>query len=747
MNGESKGEPSLTGQGVNRIEGPLKVSGHAPYAADYPAEGLLHGVIVGSRIASGKILSIDAAAALAMPGVVAVFTHENRPSAGSIGMRYRDLVGPPGTPFRPLNDERILFAEQPIALVVADSYETARDAAALVRATYQEEPFETDLDRAVADAFVPTLPRPFVHRPPSPRGDAEGAFATAPFKIEAHYETAPEYHNPIELYATTAALGADGKMTVYDKNQGSQNVHLYLRLALGLRAMDLKVVNAYVGGAFGSGLRPAHTVFLAALLANHLGRSLRVVATRAQMFAITYRPHTRQVVELGCGTDGRLVALRHHAVGATSNYEDQQEVVVNWSGLAYACDNVKLSYEVARLATPTPADMRAPGAASGIFALECAVDELAELAGLDPLAFRLANWVEHDQNSGKEITAKALRECYAEGAERFGWARRPLHPRARREGHELVGWGMAGGIWEAAMAPLPSRARATWRLDGRLEIAAAASDIGTGTYTILAQIAAEAFGLEADQVAVILGDSSLPYNPIEGGSWMAASTGAAVARACDKLKRALLKAAQASHGVPRGARGVRFAGGKLLGDAIPGGALPIGEVLAAGGEPVAAMGTTMPQLMGPLRHVSYTHSATFAEVRVDEDLGVARVTRVVAAIAAGRILNPKTARSQILGGVVMGIGRALHEEGLFDHRFGRVMNASLGDYHIPTNADVYDIEVIFVKEDDPRASPLGVKGVGEIGIVGVAPAIANAIWHATGRRVRSLPITPDKLLG
>ena len=736
----------MIGKEVNRVEGPLKVSGHAPYAADYPAEGLLHGVIVGSSIANGKVLSIDSAAASALPGVVAVFTHENRPAAGSIGMRYRDLVGPPGTPFRPLHDDLVLFADQPVALVVAESYEAARDAAALVRVSYQEEPFETDLDRAVAASFVPTLPRPFVHRPPSPRGDAEAAFATAPLKIEAHYETAPEYHNPIELFATTAVLDADGKMTVYDKNQGSQNVQLYLRLALGLKAMDLKVVNAYVGGAFGSGLRPAHTVFLAALIANHLGRSLRVVATRSQMFATTYRPHTRQRVELGCGLDGRLVSVRHHAVGATSNYEDQQEVVVNWSGLAYACDNVKLSYEVAKLATPTPADMRAPGAASGQFALECAADELAELAGMDPLAFRLANWVAHDQNSGKEITAKAQRECYAEGAERFGWKSRDLKPRSRRDGHELIGWGMAGGIWEAAMAPLPSRARATWRAGGRLEIAAAASDIGTGTYTILAQIAAESFGIEADQVAVLLGDSSLPYNPIEGGSWMAASTGAAVARACDKLKRELLKAAHHSHEVPRRPTGVRFEGGRMLGAAIPGGALPLGEVLAATGEPLSATGTTMPQLM-PSRLVSYTQSATFAEVRVDEELGVARVTRVVAAVAAGRILNPKTARSQILGGVVMGIGRALHEEGLFDHRFGRVMNASLADYHVPTNADVYDIDVIFVKEDDPRASPLGVKGVGEIGIVGVAPAIANAIWHATGRRVRSLPITPDKLMG
>lgn len=732
------------GKPVSRIDGPLKVTGRARYAADYPAPGLLHGVLVSSEIAFGRVTAIDSAAALARPGVVAVFTHQNRPSAGSIGMRYRDLVGPPGTPYRPLNDDRVLFAGQPVALVIAESYEAARDAAPLVRVSYAAEPFETDLARA--EAYVPTLPRPFVPRPPEPRGDADAAYAAAPHRVAAHYETSPEYHNPMELFATTAVWEEGGGLTVYDKNQGSQNVHLYLRLALGLRSRHIRVVNAYVGGAFGSGLRPSHSVFLAALMAKHLGRSLRLVLTRAQMFATCYRPHARQSIELAADRDGRLQAIRHYGLGATSTYEDQQEVVVNWSGLAYACANVRLGYQVARLATPTPADMRAPGAATGQLALECAMDELAAAAGIDPVALRLANWVDYDQNSDLPITAKAQRECYAEAAERFGWARRDPRPRSQRDGAELVGWGMAGGIWDARVAPLPTRARATWRLDGRLEIAAAASDIGTGTATILAQIAAEAFGLEADEVAVILGDSSLPYNPIEGGSWMAASTGAAVAKACAKLQRAILRTARGTHGLPRQPGEVVFRGGKLAGAALPGGALPIGEIVAATGRPLAATATSLPDLVGQLKRISYTHSATFAEVRVDEELGVIRVTRIVVAVAAGRILNPKTARSQILGGVVMGIGKALHEEGQIDHRFGRVMNASLADYHLPTNADVYDIDVIFVDERDPEASPLGVKGVGEIGIVGVAPAIANAIHHATGVRVRSFPITPDKLL-
>ncbi|HYR29360.1 MAG TPA: molybdopterin cofactor-binding domain-containing protein, partial [Thermoanaerobaculia bacterium] len=396
-----------------------------------------------------------------------------------------------------------------------------------------------------------------------------------------------------------------------------------------------------------------------------------------------------------------------------------------------------------RLATPTPGDMRAPGAATGLFALESAMDELSYAAGIDPVALRLANWVEHDQIADKPITAKAQRECYAQAAERFGWSRRDPRPRSMREGRELIGWGMAGGVWDAMVSPLPTRARATWRSDGKLEIAAAASDIGTGTYTILTQIAAEAFGVSADDVEVRLGDSTLPLNPVEGGSWMAASTGAAVAKACEKLKRAILAAAHKSHGIPRRAKDVAFSYGRIVrGDT----AIAIDDIVSAAGNELSAAATNLPDVLGQRKHVSYTHSAVFAEVRVDEELGVVRVTRVVTAIAAGRILNPKTARSQILGGVVMGISKVLHEEGLFDHRVGKVMNHSLADYHVAANADIFDIDVIFVDERDEKASYLGVKGVGEIGIVAVPPAVANAIYHATGKRVRELPITPDKLL-
>lgn len=734
----------VIGQPVNRVDGPLKVSGSAKYAADYDAPDLVHGVIVSSTIAAGKIRAIDDAAALAMPGVITVFTHEKRPHLPSFRIRYKDQVAPPGKPYRPLHDARILFAEQPVALVLAESYEAARDAADLVKVSYDVAKFETDLERAQSDAFEPRVPRLGVAKTPAPRGDADAAYDTAAIKIAAEYRTSPEYHNPIELFATTAVWDADDRLTVYDKTQGAQNIHMYLRLALGLSPDHLHVVNHFVGGAFGIALRPSHAVLLAAVAAKQLSRAVRVTMTRSQMYGVSYRPTSIQRISLACNPASQLQAVRHSAVGATSTFEKQQEMLVQWSGLAYKCDNVTLEYKLAKVATPTPADMRAPGATTGIFALECAMDELAVAANIDPVELRMTNWVDYDQNDDLPITSKAQSECYRQAADRFGWSRRSAAPRSMRDGHELIGWGVAGGIWEAALPPMPLRAMAAWRADGKLEVSSGTTDIGTGSYTIFAQIAAESFGIRPEQVVVRLGDSKLPLAAVEGGSWTAAGTGAAIAKACEKLKQEIGKTARKLGLLPARTTNVTFANGYVT--SASGGSVRIDAVVEKAGADFEVIGTLRPSLLKKRKEVSYSHSAAFVEVRVDEELGVVRVTRVVTAIAAGRILNPKTARSQILGGVVMGIGKALHEEGMFDHRFGKVMNHNLADYHVPANADVYDIDVIFVDEQDARVSPLGVKGVGEIGIVGIAPAIGNAIYHATGRRIRKTPITLDLLL-
>lgn len=431
----------------------------------------------------------------------------------------------------------------------------------------------------------------------------------------------------------------------------------------------------------------------------------------------------------------------------TSTFEDYQEPVVAISGMLYACDNVELSYKLVKVDTYTPADMRAPGAALGVYALESAMDELSYALGIDPLELRLINYAEEDGSEGKPFASKELREAYRQGAERFGWSRRTPAPRSMRDGNELIGWGMATGAWEAMM--MPTTARATLTADGKLEIGTASADIGTGTYTIVAQVAADALGLPIEDVTVQLGDLNLPEAPVEGGSWGAASTGNAVRVACEKLHATLIDMAKAADGSPLAnvaADRIVFRQGRIERADDPSQFITLTDVLrAAGMDRVEEEETSEPDAEAQEKLAAYTHSAVFAEARVDEELGVIRVTRIVSAIAAGRIINPKTSRSQIVGGVTFGMGMALAEESMMDHALGRFMNHNLAEYHIPVNADIYDIDVIFVDETD-TTNPLGVKGLGEIGVVGTAAAIANAIYHATGKRLRDLPITIDQLL-
>lgn len=514
-----------------------------------------------------------------------------------------------------------------------------------------------------------------------------------------------------------------------------------------MKPEDVRVISHFVGGAFGSGLRPQYQVFLAVMASLDLKRSVRLELTREQMFTFGFRPGTINTVSLGADANAILQSIQHDAVAGTSTFEDYQEVVVNWSGLLYHCDNVSLGYKIAKLDTYTPADMRAPGAPLGVFGIESAMDELAYAMKIDPLELRLKNYAETDENEGKPFTSRELRAACRQGAERFGWAHRKPAPRSMKAGRELIGYGMATGMWEALM--MPHTARASLTADGRLEVASATADIGTGTYTILTQIAADSLGLPMEHVTARLGDSSLPTAPVEGGSWTAASAGSAVFLACRKVCEKLLTMARSEKGSPLAnadMQHVRFIDGKIELLADPSLSVDLTEVMkSAGVNRIDEEETAEPNPETMKNYAQYTHSAVFAEVRVDEQLGVVRVTRIVDAIAAGKIINPKTARSQIIGGVVFGIGMALTEETLTDHKLGRIMNRNLAEYHLPANADVPDIDVIFVDEDDDKANPLGVKGLGEIGVVGTAAAIANAIYHATGKRVRDLPITIDKI--
>lgn len=738
------------GRPVSRIDGPDKVTGKARYAAEHTAEGMAYGWIVSSPIAKGRIVRIDDTGARSVDGVVDILTHQNRPHIAWFDRSYRDQVAPPGDPFRALYDERIHFSFQPVALVLAETLEAARAAAALLDIEYQAEEHCTDFMAALPDAYVPKKKRAGIPMP-SNRGDAKLAFADSAISIAADYTFPAHHHNPMEMHGTTVVWSDDGSITVYDKTQGPQNVQAYLASAFGLSKSKITVRNPFVGGAFGSGLRPQYHVYLATMAALHLKRSVRVTMTRQQMVSHVHRPELFQSVSLGANEAGALRAIINGATTATSSYEDYMENIVNWGLMAYRCPNAAGDYTLVALDTPTPGDMRAPGAASGLNVFECAIDELAYEAKIDPLLFRRLNYTDVDPMSDKPFTSKALRQAYDAGAAAFGWQGRPIEPRSMQDGHELTGWGMATGMWEALFMKTSARARLS--ANGDLEVATAGSDIGTGTYTILAQIASDTLGVGIDDISVRIGDSDLPASPVEGGSWMAASSGAAVQLACQAVGRKLFDAAKKLEsslfdGVDFA--DVSFSGGRMVVGGHQGHTMPIADIMTrADLSSLEAEETASPGvggMVGQMTKARNTHSAVFAEVKVDDQLGVVRVTRVVAAVAAGRILNPKTARSQILGGVVMGLGMALHEETLMDHRFGRPMNHNFAEYHIPAHADVADIEVIFVDEKDEEVSPLGVKGLGEIGIVGTAAAVANAIFHATGRRVRDFPITLDKLL-
>jgi xanthine dehydrogenase YagR molybdenum-binding subunit len=735
------------GTPTNRIDGFAKVTGKAKYTAEFTAHDLLYGCVVNSTIATGRIEVIDSTAARAVPGVVEVLTHENRPHIAWLDRSYTDEDAPPGSPFRPLGSAEIVYSGQPIALVVAQDFETARYAASLVKAQYSQGIHSTDLVAQRGNAFRPKRKKSGYQSPPS-RGDIDAGFAQASVKHRGEYRIAIEHHNPMEMHAATVVWEGDGKITVHDKTQGPINTHDYVCGVFGFRPENVRVESPYIGGAFGSGLRPQYQLFLAVLAAKALERSVKVVLSREQMFTFGYRPDDLQTIEIGAQADGALTAIKHDSIQNTSQFENYSETIVNWSGLLYACPNVALDHQLVRLDLYTPIDMRAPGAATGVTAFEAAIDELAYELHMDPLALRLKNYAQIDQNHDKPFTSKALRECYAQGAEMFGWSKRSLEPRSMRDGRELVGWGMATGVWEASQ--MKAQARATLSSEGTLEIATASADIGTGTYTILAQIAAESFGLPIEAVAVKLGDSTLPTAPLQGGSWTAASVGSAVQAACEALKKAVLKQAQSIGNSPLSkarASSVSFERGEIILKRNARKRVSLRDVvLSCGDSNMTVEAAASPSLIGQRRRASYTHSAVFVEVKVDDELGQVRVTRVVSAIAAGRILNPKTARSQIIGGVVFGLGMALEEESMLDHTLGRFMNHNYAEYHIPVNADVPNIDVIFVDEKDEQINPLGVKGLGEIGVVGTAAAVANAIFHATGKRVRELPITIDKLL-
>lgn len=723
------------GKETTRVDGIAKVTGKAKYAAEFQVPHVAYGFVVLSTVTKGRITAIDTRDAEQAAGVVRVFTHLN---AGRLGKAPAAGAKPQWA--WPLQSDRVFFSGQPIALVVAESYEQARYAARLVKATYQTEPHVTDLATVLARA------EPAPQNTP-PRGDPCGALRTSPVQVEAEYHIPINHHNPIELHAAVAFWEGD-RLTIFDKTQNVYGVQKHLAEGLGVPAENIRVVSPFVGGAFGASLKPNYYPSLTAMASREIKRPVKLVMTRGQMFTVHgYRPETIQKVTLGADRSGKLQAIVQEAFHNTSSFESFSDNTTGFLKQVYACPNLDMPLKIATTDLSTPTWMRAPGAVSGMFALESAMDELAYKLKIDPLQLRLVNYAEVDPVSGKPFSSKALRECYRLGAEKFGWKDRNPEPRSMRDGKLLVGWGMASSVWGAMQ--MPASARVTFRADGAASVESATSDIGPGTYTVMTMIAAEFLGLRLDQVKFELGDTRQPRAPAQGGSFTTSSVGSAVRGAALTITTKLLELANRDPGSPlRGvaADDVEMLDGRLRVKNNPSRAVDIADLMRrTGTTEISEIYNSVPS---PERekYASLAHGAQFVEVKVDPDLGTVRVTRVIEIAACGKILNPLASHSQEIGGVVWGIGMALEEGTEVDHRMGRFMNASLQHYHVPVNADIHSIETIFIEEDDAIVNPLGVKGMGELGMVGIPAAIANAVYHATGKRIRDLPITPDKLL-
>lgn len=735
---------SNSGQPFTRRDGIAKVTGQATFAADNAPPDMLHAVYVPAAIARGRVTALDVEAAKAHPGVVEVFTPDNTPPlAGDAGAKpflfaFR---------FEPLRDWTVRYANQPIALVVAETLEAATEGARLLAPRYAAETPRIGLDDGapfeIAGGSGFGLPAPTVH------GDVEAGHGAAVQAVDLTFETPAQYHNAMETHAVVAAWEGD-RVTLDIPSQAIVMSCAAYGYYFGIPPENVTIRSPYLGGGFGSKAVINGPQVLAIHAARLLGRPVKLMLRRDQMFGpVGHRGATRQRLRIGIDAQAQLTVLDHDTVAVTSSFDDFIESSSNASQGLYAAGALRSTHRGVRADVGTPGPMRAPGLASGSAALECALDEMAEKAGLDPLAFRLRNYAETEPGTGKPYSSKALRECYAQGAERFGWAARPLAARQMRdESGRLVGWGMGTAVFHAPM--FAAQARAVIRPDGTGLVETAAADMGQGAWTALAQIAADALGLPLDRVAFHAGSSLLPDGGVAGGSGHTATAGGALhAAGMDALAR-LAERATADPASPLYGAGnatIVARDGRLWVAGDDSRSDSFADIIArTGGAEVVGTGSAHRPPQDAARHAMQAHGAAFAEVRVDPDLYQVRVTRLVGAFAAGRIINPRLAESQLMGGMIWGLSFALHEEAQHDPGTGRVVNGDLAGYHVPVNADVRGLEVITVHEDDPYVNPLGIKGVGEIGITGTVGAIANAVWHATGTRIRRFPIRIADLL-
>jgi xanthine dehydrogenase YagR molybdenum-binding subunit len=736
---------SAIGQPLSRADGRLKVTGAARYTADVPVTGAAHAAIVHSTIANGRTISIDTSDAEKAPGVLAVFTHRNMPRMNPTPRPWSHLH-PHGQGYLPLQDERIHYSGQPIALVIAETQVEAEHAGTLIRVEYEAQPHVIFNDEAAAQAVDPPQ---FLWPVSSSVGDSEKGLAEAAIRVERVYTTSDRHHNQMEPHATLASWEADGTLTLYESTQHIYGTRDLVAIVLGVDPRKIRVVSHFLGGGFGGKAYVWPHTLLAAAAAKALDRPVRIQLTRAQMYSMVgHQAATVQTIALGADIEGKLLGIRHHSISPTSMFDSYIEyAALSTRSLWGAKAGISTGHKVVHVNRNTPTAMRSPHEALGHFAIESAMDELAYVAGIDPVALRLLNDPDTDPHSGRPFSTRGMRQCLIEGSERFGWDKRNPEPRSMRDGRHLVGQGVAGAIYTHWR--WPATARVTLREDGSALVEAGMHEIGNGTYTVMRQVAADALGLPPEKIVVQLGDTELPSSHAAIGSATMANAGAAVLLAARGARDKAIDLALNGRDAP-------LAGARPADVVVTEGTLSLAktnryityaDLLARRGmSSLAADADYQPveEANGPKAIFSF--AAVYAEVRVDEALGLVRVSRVVGAYDAGKIINPQTARSQAIGGIIWGVGQALLEQSDTDPATARFLNRNYSGYLVPTNADIPALDVIFAGEFDDEASPLGAKGLGELTAVSVAPAIANAVYHATGKRIRSLPITIEKLL-
>lgn len=713
---------AVVGQPVARVDGVLKVTGRARYAADNPAPRLAHAVMVCSTVSAGSVEKIDSGEARKHPGVLGVLTD----------FRAVKLPFDPG---------KVAFFGQPVAVVVAETLEAAAHGATLVSVRYAGGPQLTDIDAPQA------VPQPGRNQKDYSRGDPDAALRAAAVVSDEHYSIARNHHNPMELPATVASWDGD-RLTVWDKVQSIVSAQQAYAKAHGIPAENVRVLSPFVGGAFGSAGQTWPHQLLASFAARQMRRPVKLVMTRKQMYSgIGYRPTSRQRLAVGADRSGAIAVTVHEGRTETARYANYEDGMTASPKFMYTSPNMRSQYRVVPLDVNLPTYMRGPGAVTGTFALESAMDDLAHRLGMDPLELRLRNEPDRDQTSGLPFSTRRLTECLNSGAAQFGWSKRNPVPRSVREGDQLIGLGMAAAGYHTSRSEADVLARVN--ADGTVDVQTATSDMGPGTYTSMTQVAADALGVPVDRVRFALGDSNFPKAPSHSGSRTMASVGSAVFTAGNMLRDKLIRMAVVDPGSPlSGLRpdDVTVAGSRMSAAADPARSETYQDLLRRRGWPSVDSTQTWTPDDADKRFSMYAYGAVFAEVAVDASLGLVRVRRIHACYDAGRIINPKLAHSQAIGGMVGGIGMALLEATEVDHRDGRIVNANMSDYLVPVNADVPQLDAVFLPAADTVADPIGVKGLGEIVIVGVPAAIANAVFNATGRRITDLPITLDKLL-